>query len=228
MSKIEEFEQKIIMHGMVEGDFEEFKKLLRRVRSNFLKRQHCYTTAIQLPIENSSDAIRLIEYGLMNFEDGWYSTYTSYRFMGDIYRNSKQYEKAYICYEQALDALGENKQSYVENLASDLFWVRLHIDEFEFTDEFKKHFTIFMNADNFTKAFINNEYVVAIGELVHAIYSDNVDMIKVAYDKAMRILEPGYKGKLHDILKKHKYTEKLQVTSESLDFLETVKSSYGL
>ena len=61
-----------------------------------------------------------------------------------------------------------------------------------------------MNADDFTKALINNEYVVAIGELVHAIYSDNVDMIKVAYDKTMRILEPGYKGKLHDILKKHK------------------------
>jgi hypothetical protein len=52
MRKIEEFEQKIIKHGMAEGDFEEFKKLLRRVRDNFLKRQHCYTTAIQLPIEN--------------------------------------------------------------------------------------------------------------------------------------------------------------------------------
>ena len=32
MSKIEEFEKKIIKHGMAEGDFGEFKKLLRRVR----------------------------------------------------------------------------------------------------------------------------------------------------------------------------------------------------
>lgn len=228
MSKIEELEKKLINNGMTEEDFEEFKRLLKRVRDNFLKRQHCYSTAIQLPRENSSDAIRLIEYGLMNFEDSWYSTYTSYRFMGDIYSDINQYENAYCCYEQALDALGENKQSYIENLASDLFWMRLHIDEFEFSDEFERYFTIFMNADNFTKALINNEYVVAIGELVHAIYSDNVDMIKVVYDKTMRILEPGYKGKLHDILKKHKYTEKLHVTSESLDFLETVKCSYGL
>ena len=47
MGKIDEFEEKIIKQGMSDEDFEEYKKLLKRVRGNFGKRQHCYTTAIQ-------------------------------------------------------------------------------------------------------------------------------------------------------------------------------------
>ena len=51
MSKIDEFEQKIIKHGMTDEDFLEYGKLLKRVRGNLLKRQHCYTTAIQFSDE---------------------------------------------------------------------------------------------------------------------------------------------------------------------------------
>ena len=49
MGKIDDFEQKLIKQGMTDEDFLEYEKLLKRVRGNFLKRQHCYTTAIQFP-----------------------------------------------------------------------------------------------------------------------------------------------------------------------------------
>ena len=64
MSKIDEFEQKIMTHGMTAEDFVEYEKLLKRVRDNFLKRQHCYTTAIQFPPEYAEQAVRLIQYGV--------------------------------------------------------------------------------------------------------------------------------------------------------------------
>ena len=68
MSKIDEFERKIIKQGMTDEDFAEYQKLLKRVRGNFLKRQHCYTTAIQFPTKYADQAIKLIRYGLENFE----------------------------------------------------------------------------------------------------------------------------------------------------------------
>ena len=76
MSKIDELEQKIIKQGMTDENFAEYQKILKRVRGNFLKRQHCYTTAIQFLPEHADQAIKLILYGLENFEDGWFSTYT--------------------------------------------------------------------------------------------------------------------------------------------------------
>ena len=67
MSKIDEFEDKLIKQGMTDDDFEEYKKLLKRVRGNFGKRQHCYTTAIQFPPKHANQAIKLIKYGLEEF-----------------------------------------------------------------------------------------------------------------------------------------------------------------
>ena len=69
IGKIDEFEQKLIKHGITDEDFVEYEKLLKRVRSNFSKRQHCYTTAIQIPRQYAEQAIKLIRYGLENFED---------------------------------------------------------------------------------------------------------------------------------------------------------------
>ena len=46
MSKIGDFEQRLISGGMTDRDLEEYAKLLVRVRD---KRQHCYTTAVKFP-----------------------------------------------------------------------------------------------------------------------------------------------------------------------------------
>ena len=96
MSKIDEFEQKIIKTGFTEEDLKEYEKLLTRVRDNFLKRQHCYSTAMQFPVEHTEQAVSLIKYGLEAFEDdGWFSTYTSYVNIGRIYEKAKEYHKAF-------------------------------------------------------------------------------------------------------------------------------------
>ena len=105
MGKIDEFERKIIEQGMTDEDFIEYEKMLKRIRDNFSKRQHCYTTAIQLPEKYSEQAVKLIQYGLDNFEDGWFSTYTSYLYMGHIYERIRNYQKAYESYLLAKESL---------------------------------------------------------------------------------------------------------------------------
>ena len=82
MGKIDDFEKKLINQGMTDEDFVEYEKLLKRVRGNFSKRQHCYTTAIQFPRQYAEQAVKLIQYSLENFEDGWFTTYTSYLHIG--------------------------------------------------------------------------------------------------------------------------------------------------
>ena len=67
MGKIDEFELKLIRQGMTDEDLAEYEKLLKRVRGNFAKRQHCYTTAIQFPSYNAEQALKLIQYGLEKF-----------------------------------------------------------------------------------------------------------------------------------------------------------------
>ena len=133
MSKIDEFEHQLIEHGMTDEDFVEYEKLLKRVRGNFFKRQHCYTTAIQFSYQHSEQAIKLIQYGLENFEDSWFSTYTSYLYMGHIYEEISNYQKALESYLQAKDALVLDHPDYVQELSKDLMWMKLHVDSFKYS-----------------------------------------------------------------------------------------------
>ena len=105
MGKIDEFEQKLIKRGMTDEDFVEYGKLLKRVRGNFLKRQHCYITATQFPRKYAEQALKLIQYGLDQFEDDWFSTYTSYLHMARIYERDGKYQKAFEYYGNDIEEL---------------------------------------------------------------------------------------------------------------------------
>lgn len=219
MGKIDEFESRIIKQGMSDDDFEEYKKLLKRVRSNFGKRQHCYTTAIQFPTKNANQAIRLIEYGLEAFPDDWFSTYTSYLYIGKIYESSRNYQKAYDSYMMALNALGEMGKGYKEELSGDLCWMRLHIDSFRYSEELENLYSSYEKTNEFSKAFINSEFRRAIVQIVIALHHNEKDVAKEAYKRATAIYSPSYVGRLHNILARHKYKETLKVTPEVKEFL---------
>lgn len=130
MGKIDAFEKKIITQGMRDEDFEEYAKLLKRIQGNFLKRQHCYMTASQFPPKFAEQAVKLIRYGLQNFEDDWFSTYNSYLYIGKIYEAAGNYQDAYDSYLLAMDALGEERDEYINELSLQLLWMRLHKDAF--------------------------------------------------------------------------------------------------
>lgn len=224
MSKIEDFENKIIKKGMTDEDFIEYQKLLKRVRGNFNKRQHCYTTAIQFCTKNAEQAIRLINYGLENFEDGWFTTYTSYLFIGKIYEKMQDEKSAYDSYVLALKTLSAKQQSYIDHLAIELLWMKLHMDNFQYSPELEEYCKLFSNVDEFSQSFKNNEFRIAVAQIVIALHYGEIDKAKYFYEQALQISKPNYIGRIQEILKKHHYNEKLIVSPRVKQFLNDIKS----
>ena len=226
MSKIDEFERKIIKQGMTDEDFAEYQKLLKRVRGNFLKRQHCYTTAIQFLPEYADQAIKLIRYGLENFEDDWFSTYTSYLYIGHIYEKTSDFKNAFASYQMAKESLGTDHPEYVKEISKDLMWMKLHIDSFCYTPELEDYYSLYITTDDFSKSFIENEFRLAIANLVIALHHGNTVEAKEALDKAKEISKPNYLGKLYNILDRHNYRESFKTTREAKDFIKNIKKTY--
>ncbi len=223
MTKIEEFENKIVKQGMTDEDFIEYQKLLKRVRGNFSKRQHCYTTAIQFPIKYAEQAIKLINYGLDNFEDGWFTTYTSHLFIGQIYEEMQDENNAYDSYVLALKALGPERKSYIDVLSIKLLWMKLHMDDFQYSPELEDYCNLFSNADEFSQSFKNNEFRIAVAQIVIALHYGKKDEAKRFYEQALEISKPDYIGRIQGILKKHHYNEKLTISPRAKHFLNELK-----
>lgn len=223
MSKIDEFEQRIIIKGMTDEDFSEYEKLLKRVRDNFSKRQHCYTTAVQMPYEYSDQAIKLIQYGLDNFEDGWFSTYTSYLYMGRVYERTGEYKKAYDSYLSAKDALGMEHPKYVEELSKELLWMKLHIDSFSYSVELEEYLSCYQKSDDFSKAFVNNQFRMTVAGIVIALHYRKTDEAKRLLEIARKLCSPDYRGELHNLLAGHRCYESINVTKEAIDFIESIE-----
>ena len=223
MSKIDELEQKIIKQGMTDENFAEYQKILKRVRGNFLKRQHCYTTAIQFLPEYADQAIKLILYGLENFEDGWFSTYTSYLYIGHIYEKISDYKNAFASYQMAKESLGTEHPEYVKEISKDLMWMKLHIDSFCYSQELENYYSCYITTDDFSKSFIENEFRLAVANLVIALHHGNTVEAKKSLNKAKEISKPNYLGKLYKILSRHNYKESFKTTREAKNFIKNIK-----
>lgn len=223
MRKIEEFEQKLIQQGMTDDDFLEYGKLLKRVRGNFSKRQHCYTTAIQFQPKYTEQAVKLIQYGLENFDDGWFSTYTSHLHIGRIYEKNGDYQKAFDYYLLAKNALGEDHPDYVVELSKDLLWMKLHIDAFGYSAELKEYLLCYEKANGFSKSFVNSEFRLAVANVVIFLHEGKIENAKQQLETAKEICKPNYAGKLYNILTRHKYYESLNTTPESIVFIKNLK-----
>lgn len=223
MSKIEEFKNRIVNNGMNEDDFLEFEKLLRRVRDPYLKRQHCYTAAIQFPTDRYLQAIKLIQYGLDQFDDSWYSTYTSYLFMGRIYESVCDYPNAYQAYLSAKNALSSQEEFYIRQISLELLWMKLHIDNFQYSPEVEEYYQNYQMAAGFSQSLINNEFKMTVAKLVIALHHNNSEEAMQSIAHAVKLSSPNYKGKLFDILKKHHFKEELKTTEKANAFLELFK-----
>lgn len=219
MGKIDEFEKKLIKRGMTDEDLTEYQKLLKRVRGNFLKRQHCYTTAIQFPQKYAEQAVKLIQFGLENFEDGWFTTYTSYLYIGHIYEENHDYSKAYESYLRAKEALGTDHINYVQELSKYLMWMKLHSDSFEYSAKLEEYLSCYEKCDDFSKLFVNSEFKVVVTNIVICMHYEKLKEAKQFLERAKEICRPNYVGKLFNILVRHNYRESLKTTPESIDFI---------
>jgi len=224
MGKIDDFEKKLINDGINDENLTEYKQMLKRVPGNFLKRQHCYTTAIQFSAEYAEQAIALIQYGLEAFEDGWFTTYTSHVYIGHIYEGIGDYQKAYDSYTQARSVLGSDHPEYYAELAKEIMWMRLHIDSFNYSEELENLLDLYKQfSDDFDKAILNNEFKITVASIVVSVNHGRIDEAKHYLESARNMCRPGYIGRLYNILKRHNYEEDLKATRESVAFVKRLK-----
>lgn len=226
MSKIGDLEQQMIACGMSDADFEAYKLLLRRVPSACLKRQHCYITALRFLPENAEQSVRLIRYGLEAFEDGWFSTYESYRCLGKVYERSGDYPKACAAYLQARDALGDHRDDYQSYSALELLWMRLHADGFVYSPAAEEYYLCAQEQEAFSKALVNHEFKLAVASIIIALHHGRREEARAAYEQACAIAQPDYVGKNQPVLTKHRYRDKLHATPESLRFLHSIGEAF--
>lgn len=222
MTKIEEFEKKIIKNGMTENDYEEYKTLLKRVPGDFGKQQHCYTTAIQFPRGRYAEAVRLIEYGLDNYDGGWFPSYTSYLYIGKIYTRVGLYKDAYESYLIAMKQLDEH-EAYGNSLSLEVLWSRLHLDAFCYSAEAEECYDSFMKTNEFQQEMINNKFKVLVAQIVIAKHKNDDNEVKSAYRQAREMLNRQYIGRLLYIFKQHNYTEELETTPEAINFIKRMR-----
>lgn len=223
MTKIEAYENKLIKEGIPKEGYAEYETLLKRVRGNFLRLQHCYTTAVQFPIKRSQEGIDLIQWALEKFPDTWFPTYSAYYNMGIIHERCRNYLAAYEAYQKAADVLSKDQLSYQRTISGNLMWMLLHIDDFKYSEQLEKHYTLFSEIDDFEKAFINNEFRIAVAEIVIYSYKGITDKAAAALERALRLSNPDIVSRIQEILDKHRVKDRLKNTPECAAFLKSVK-----
>lgn len=160
---------------------------------------------------------------MVNFEDGWFTTYTSYLHIGHIYEGISNYQKAFEAYLLAKEALGQDHPRYVEELSKDLMWMKLHVDSFKYSVELEEYLHCYEKTSDFSKAFVNAEFKIAIVNIVISLHHGRLDEAKQFLEKAREICKPKYVGKLYTILTRHKYKESLSTTPEAIAFMKQLK-----
>lgn len=229
MSKIDDFENKMIGNGMSDKDFEEYKLMLRRVHDKWNKYQHCIHAARRFAPQYYQRAIFLIEYAVDNFTDGGHYSLAldPYEAMGDIYFRAKKYDKAYNSYLRAIDKYDDNRQLDISVISEMLLWAKLHLDDFQYSEEIEKYYNDFIKGSDFYMALLNSRFRRYVAELVIYLHNKNTEYVKTAYKNVCTVLAPDYKGELYDILRKHKCTESIETTDEVISFLKKIDKSFS-
>lgn len=228
MSKIGDFENKMISNGMSDRDFEEYKLMLRRIHDKWNKYQHCIHAARRFAPQYYQRAIFLIEYAVDNFadEDHYSLVCDPYEAMGDIYFCAKKYDESYNSYLRAIDECADNRQAKISSISEMLLWAKLHLDDFQYSEEMEKYYNEFIKGSDFHLAFLNSRFRRYIAELVIYLHNKNTEYAKIAYENVCTVLAPDYKGELYDILRRHKYTESIKTTDEVISFLKKIDKSF--
>ena len=221
MTKIEEFEKRIINTGLSDGDYAEYEKLLRRVHDNFLKLQHCYITAIKFSENRADSAVALIEWGLDKYPSDWFSTYSALDYIGRIRERNGQYRLAYEAYLRAADVLGEDHLSYSKTLSGSLMWMLLHIDNFTYSSQLEDYYNAFSCIDNFQKAFVNNEFRLYVAETVIFLHYGKSTEARESYENAIKLSKPGFVSRIQNVLDRHNVKDVLRNTPECRSFLKS-------
>lgn len=219
--KLSEVEEKLKTEGFSEDLFSLFLAGLKRVRGNYNKCQHCYTTAYALKGKDHEAAIRMVHYGLENFAGSWTDFYRSYENLARIYLRRDRFTEARECYLAELEKMTEFKaEQYADVLAVDLVFAEMHCEDFACTDNLRKYYGL-AGSDLAKTAFTRRErFYYALAALVIALHDLGTEGAKPAWRDVMRILKGLDANANDEILRRHRYLNDAYATGQALRYLE--------
>lgn len=225
MTVIEEFEKKLINDELTKENLGEYEKLLKKVRGNDVRLEHCCITALRFPLNRSEDALSLIKWGLEKYPpDSWFAAYRAYYDEGIINERCGQYQSAYDAYVKAYETLSEEQTAYRRATAGDLLWMRLHIDGFGYSEELERYYDLFRETDDIQKTFINNEFRLCVARIVIFRHKGMTEEARRSCEKAFMLCGPDAVSRMKDVLNKHGAEDVLIVTPECSAFLKSVNA----
>lgn len=217
-TKIEVFEEKLIKEGVNDNSLREYKELLKRAGNDWNRIAHCFLTAYKFSIKQTSDAIKLIEFGISNYGSEQGNIIPAYEMLGTIYERAGLYQKAYDLYVTIFPNIGNFKGDFPWCLLD----TKMHADSFKYSEEMKNHYELCLAEDSFSKSFLQHQFILKLAEYIIADYRNNIDCRRNAYDAIHEMIGSDYRGALYMILKRHKYEEKLRITEECRTFLKSM------
>lgn len=219
-TKIELFEDMLILEGLTEEKLQEYEKLLKRAGDDWCRIQHCFITAYEFPVKRLDDAIMLIEFGNKRYASNESYLLNSNLRLGWIYSRAGLYQKAYDTFLSL--SLNPNVYKYAGDLPWYLLDAKMHADQFNYSLELEEYIELCQRDNIITKSFLQNKFILAVAEYIVADFYKDYDKKQRSYDAICEMFEPGYRGPLYNHLKKHKYDEQLKITTECNKFLENI------
>lgn len=224
--KISEIEARLQCGECSEEMLELFKDALKRVPKAG-RCQHCYTTAAEMPMRFSRQAIALIQYGLQEHCAGWVDRMRSFHNIAVILENQGDYSGAKQAYSDALSAVEADKHSvYASEYAAHLMRTEMHIHNFEYTQELENYYQEAIQADAFTQAFQKKTFYRILAEIILFRHRGDLPAAKAAFLEAKKMLRPGFAGPLTHLLKRKGYSENPGATKEAREFLHRIRKTF--
>lgn len=217
-TKIQLFEDRLIQEGVTDEALLEFETLLKHLGDDWNRIQHCFITAYRFPVSRLDEAVKLIEFGIDRFKNSESGIVCSYQALGSIYEEAGLYQKAYDIYVPLYSRIGNHKGNFPWCLLK----MKLHIDHFEYSKEMEEYFQLCSKEDIISKSFLINKLLLAIADFIIAHNRGDKERMQENYDAICEMIEPGHKGPLNNVLKKHRYDERLRISDECWSFLESM------
>ena len=161
---------------------------------------------------------RLIEFGISKYGSERGKAIPAYEILGTIYERAGLYKKAYDIYV----AIYPDIRGFKGRFPWCLLDTKMHVDNFKYSEEMKQYYELCLAENDFSKSFIQNQFILKLAEYIIADYSKDLDGKGKAYDAIHEMIRPGYRGLLYKLLKKHKHEEELIITKESRAFLKSM------
>lgn len=222
--RLSEIEEAFALGKCTPALMEQFRSALKHAPRD-LRPQHCYTTAVAMPLWQFPTAKELIEYSL-ELEGTWLDRMRAHAALAELYEKQADYQNAITHYQLALDAVpAERHDRYAPDSAARMLVCQLHLDGFTYSDELRRLYELAQQLDEFIRSFQKCRFYFSLAEIIQYRHDGDLSAARAAYDHAADMLRPGHEGPITALLKRKGHIESTGATAEARAFLKTVARS---